>query len=249
LVLKDRYSRGALEFIDAEADVQSESAHLPVAAGVANLRVLFNGGNLNMPVDLSIQTSTGLHRGVHMSRLVRAANARNATGMEEWLRWICREVNKSQPGTSVTSTFELPYNDQFARMKIRTTEKGALTYMFKVSGMTACPCSKKMIGVGHMQRAEISVVLRSRKAVDSLRVIDRIKECFSATPKEEMKRVEEAKKIMEAQGNPKFAEDLVRECVAKFPGAEYVNARTFESIHLHDAVATWSARPGWMPAM
>ena len=249
LVSKDRHSPGVLEFIDATADVQSESSHLPVAAGVANLRVMFNAGRLNMPVDLSIQTSTGLHRGVHMSRLVRAANNRNATGMEEWLRWICREVNKTQPGTSVTSTFELPHDDQFAHMRIRTTERGALTYMFKVTGMTACPCSKKMVGVGHMQRAEISVVLRSRKAVDSLMVIGRINECFSAVPREEMKRVEEAKKIMEAQANPKFAEDLVRECVARFSEAEYVNARCFESIHLHDAVATWSARPGWMPAM
>jgi GTP cyclohydrolase FolE2 len=249
LVFKNSHSPGALEFIDAAADVQSESAHLPVAAGVANLRVLFNGGNLNMPVDLSIQTSTGLHRGVHMSRLVRAANARNATGMEEWLRWICREVNKTQPGTSVTSTFELPYDDQFAHLRIRTTERGALTYMFRVTGITACPCSRKMIGVGHMQRAEISLVLRSRRTLDSLRVIGRVNECFSATPREEMKRVEEAKKIMEAQANPKFAEDLVRECLARFPDAEYVNARCFESIHLHDAAATWSARPGWMPAL
>ena len=246
---KDRRSPDALEFIDATADVQSESSHLPVAAGVANLRVMFNAGHLNMPVDLSIQTSTGPHRGVHMSRLVRAANNRNAPGMEEWLRWICREVNKTQPGTSVTSTFELPYDDQFVRMRIRTTERGALTYMFKVSGMTACPCSRKMIGVGHMQRAEISLVLRSRKTLDSIRVIGRINECFSAAPREEMKRVEEAKKILEAQANPKFAEDLVRGCVARFPHAEYVNAKCFESIHLHDAVATWSARPGWMPAM
>jgi GTP cyclohydrolase I len=248
-VSEDNRFPGALEFIDVTADVQSELSHMPVAAGVANLRVLFNGGNLNMPVYLSIQTSTGLHRGVHMSRLVRAANARNATGMEEWLRWICREVNKTQPGTSVTSTFELPYEDQFARMRIRTTESGALTYMLTVSGMTACPCSRKMIGVGHMQRAEISLVLKSRKTLDSLRVIGRINECFSATPREEMKRVEEAKKILEAQANPKFAEDLVRECVARFPDAEYVNARCFESIHLHDAVANWSARPGWMPVM
>lgn len=193
-MFKERHSPSALKFIDATADVQSESAHLPVAAGVANLRVMFNGDNLNMPVDLSIQTSTGQHRGVHMSRLVRAANARKATGMEEWLRWICREVNKTQPGTSVTSTFELPCEDQFVRTKIRATEKGAFTYMFAVSGMTACPCSRKMIGVGHMQRAEILLFLRSRKVLDSLRVIGRINECFSATPQEEMKRVEEAKK-------------------------------------------------------
>jgi GTP cyclohydrolase I len=249
LVSKDNHPPPALEIIDATADVQSEAAHLPVTAGVANLKVMFNAGHLNMPVDLSIQTSTGFHRGVHMSRLVRAANNRNATGMEEWLRWICREVNKTQPGTSVTSMFELPYDDQFALMKIRTTERGALTYMFKVSGMTACPCSKKMVGVGHMQRAEITLVLRSRKALDSLRMIGRVNECFSAPLKEEMKRVEEAKKIMEAQANPKFAEDLVRECVARFPDAEYVSARTFESIHLHDVTATWSARPGWMPVM
>jgi len=249
LVSKDLQSPGALEFIDGTADVQSESSRMPVAAGVANLRVLFHGGNLNMPVDLSIQTSTGPHRGVHMSRLVRASNAREATSMEEWLRWICREVNKTQPGTSVTCSFELPYDDQFARMKIRATERGAFTYMFTVSGLTACPCSKKMIGVGHMQRAEISLVQRSRRAIDSLRAIGRINECFSATPKEEMKRIEEAKKILEAQANPKFAEDIVRECVVRFPDAEYVNARCFESIHLHDAVATWSARPGWMPAI
>lgn len=45
------------------------------------------------------------------------------------------------------------------------------------------------------------------------------------------------------------AEDLVRECVVRLPDAEYMNARCFESIHLHNAVATWSARPGWMPTM
>ncbi len=246
---KDRTQPGALEFIDATADVQSEPSRLPVTAGVANLRVMFSGGNLRMPVDLSIETSTGLHRGVHMSRLVRAANSRSASGMEEWLRWICREVNTTQPGTSVTSAFELPYDDQFARVSVRATERGALTYRFTVVGMTACPCSKKMIGVGHMQRAELTVVLSSSRALDSLKVIGRINECFSAVPKEEMKRVEEARKILEAQANPKFAEDLVRAVVSRFPDGEYVSARCFESIHLHDAVATWSAKPGWMPSV
>jgi GTP cyclohydrolase FolE2 len=64
-----------------------------------------------------------------------------------------------------------------------------------------------------------------------------------------MKRLEEAKKILEAQANPRFAEDLVRECVERFPGALFVSGRCFESIHVHDAIATWSARPGWMPVL
>ncbi len=234
-------------FIDTAADVQLEPASIAVNAGVANLRVLYRDGSLNMPVTLSIQTSTGLRRGVHMSRLVKAANDRRSQGMEEWLRWICGEVNKTQPGSEVTCSFELPFDDQFAKITMMATERGATTYQFTVQGMTACPCSKKMIGVGHMQRAEITLVTKSMKPLDAPMTVERISECFSAAPKEEMKRVEEAKKILEAQANPRFAEDLVRECVRRFPTAIFVSGRCFESIHAHDAIASWSAKPGWMP--
>jgi len=238
-----------LDIIDATADVQSEVSRIPVDAGVSRLKVLSAAGNIRMPVELSIQTSTGLHRGVHMSRLVRAANGRRARGMEQWLRWICGEVNKTQPGSSVTATFELPYEDQFAKITMRATQRGTITYMFIVDGMTACPCSKKMIGIGHMQRAQMTVVLRSDRPLDSMELVGRINECFSASPKEHMKRLEEAKKILEAQANPRFAEDLVRECVSRFPNALFVSGRCFESIHAHDAIATWSSKPGWMPIL
>ncbi|MDA4121325.1 MAG: GTP cyclohydrolase I FolE2 [Thaumarchaeota archaeon] len=246
---RDPASADAFEFIDATADVQSEGSQFPIDAGVADLKVLYSAGGLVMPVTLSIQTSTGMHRGVHMSRLVRAANTRKAQGMEEWLRWISSQVNKTQPGSSVTCRYELPYEDRFAKVALRATERGSTTYMFTVDGLTACPCSKKMIGIGHMQRAELTVIMRSRKTLDSLDVVGKISECFSASPKEEMKRLEEAKKILEAQANPRFAEDLVRECVSRFPSALFVSGRCFESIHVHDAIATWSARPGWMPIL
>jgi len=248
-VRSNREAEDTLELIDATADAQSEASSLAVDAGIAKLRVLSSAGNIRMPVELSIQTSTGLHRGVHMSRLVKAANGRRARGMEQWLRWICAEVNRTQPGSSVTAAFELPYDDQFAKITMRATQRGAIMYKYVVDGMTACPCSKKMIGVGHMQRAEMTLVLRSEKPLDSMSVVKRIAECFSASPKEQMKRLEEAKKILEAQANPRFAEDLVRECVARFPNAMFVSGRCFESIHAHDAVATWSARPGWMPIL
>lgn len=238
-----------LEYIDATADVQSEASELPIDAGVSNLRVLGGPGSVKIPVELSIQTSTGRHRGVHMSRLVKAANGKRAKGMEQWLRWICAEVNRTQPGSSVTASFDFPYSDQFARVTMKTTQGGATTYRFVIDGITACPCSKKMIGIGHMQRAQLTVVLKSAKPLDSMAIVSRAGECFSASPREQMKRLEEAKKILETQANPKFAEDLVRECVAKFPEALYVSGRCFESIHAHDAVATWSARPGWIPAL
>ncbi len=238
-----------LEFIDATADVQSEVAQVPVEAGVTNLRVLSNTDKFSIPVDLTIQTSTGLHRGVHMSRLVRAANSIKAKTMEGWLRRIARQVNLSQSGSTVTSSFELPYRDRFAKVTMRMSARGAIAYRYVVDGMTACPCSKKMIGIGHMQRAQMTLVLKSSKPLDSMDVISRITECFSASPKEDMKRLEEAKKILEAQANPRFAEDLVRECVKRFPNALFVTSRCFESIHVHDAFATWSARPGWTPVL
>jgi len=122
-------------------------------------------------------------------------------------------------------------------------------YQFNAKGMTACPCSKKMIGIGHMQRAEITMVLDRKGSLDMMETIGKVEECFSAMPTEKMKRVEEARKILEAQENGRFAEDLVRECAKRFPNSLFIRARCFESIHAHDAVATWSKKAGWAPLL
>ncbi len=237
------------QLLDTLADTQMEPSDLSVSAGISDLKVLYQNGKVSIPVQVTIQTSTGKHRGVHMSRLVHAASRSNSQSIEVWLKGICADVNKSQPGSVVSCRFEMPYADQFVPIAIRTTERGAITYQFTVTGMTACPCSKKMIGIGHMQRAEISAVLKTRKNTRTIETIQKIEECFSAFPTEKMKRPEEAKKILEAQENPKFAEDLLRECLKRFPDALHIEARCFESIHAHDAVATWSKKEGWIPAI
>jgi GTP cyclohydrolase FolE2 len=234
-------------YIDTLADTQSEPETVAVDAGVADLKVVYHDGKVAMPVSLTIQTSTGLHRGVHMSRLVHAASSHDSHDIVAWLRKICKEVNKSQPGSSVTCSFELPYMDQFIPVSIKTRHAGTIHYRFTAKGMTACPCSKKMIGVGHMQRAEILMMIDARRPLDMLKLVDKVEQCFSAVPTEKMKRVEEAKKILEAQENPRFAEDLVRDCARRFPSSKYIRARCFESIHAHDAVATWSRKAGWVP--
>ncbi len=86
MVSRSRTPNGAYEYIDATADVQQEEEDLVLDAGIANLKVLYSDGRLTMPVTLSIQNSTGFQRGVHMSRLVRAANSRGQGGIEAWLR-------------------------------------------------------------------------------------------------------------------------------------------------------------------
>lgn len=258
------------QFIDVLADTQSEQADLAVDAGISDFHVLYQNGKVTLPVSLTIQTSTGRHRGVHMSRLVQAGSsstpARGASGsIESWLRSICREVNATQPGAKATCSLEVPYADQFIPVSIEAGERGAIRYQFTAKGMTACPCSKKMIGIGHMQRAEIVMITesspRTRRglmedeyrhddgSLNVLKVIEKMEECFSAVPTERLKRVDEAKKILYAQENARFAEDLIRECVRRFPSSLYIRSRCFESIHAHDAMATWSRRPGWVPSL
>src|SRR2546428_2591427 len=65
-------------FIDILSDTQNEPAAVAIDAGVSDLKVLYHDGKVALPVQLSIQTSTGLHRGVHMSRLVQAASAHDS---------------------------------------------------------------------------------------------------------------------------------------------------------------------------
>lgn len=235
------------QYINTLTDTQSEPAALAIDAGVSDLKVLYQDGKVALPVHLTIQTSTGLHRGVHMSRLVHAASSHDSPDIVSWLRRICKQVNGTQPGSAVTCSFELPYADQFIPVSIKTSQAGSVQYKFTAKGMTACPCSKKMIGVGHMQRAEIAMMVKSRTPVDMLKLIDKMEECFSAIPTEKMKRIEEARKILEAQDHARFAEDLVRECARRFPNSVYIRARCFESIHAHDAIATWSRKAGWVP--
>src|SRR5271167_3441447 len=129
------------QFIDTFADTQNEPAALAVEAGVSDLKVLYHDGKVALPVRLTIQTSTGLHRGVHMSRLVQAASSHDSQDMVSWLKRICKEVNRSQPGSSVACSFELPYADQFIPVAIKTSQAGTIHYMFTAKGMTACPCS------------------------------------------------------------------------------------------------------------
>jgi GTP cyclohydrolase FolE2 len=239
--------RPSSQFINTLADTQNEPAAMAVEAGISGFKLLYHGGKVTFPVTLSVQTSTGFHRGVHMSRLVHAASSRETSDLVGWLRTVCREVNKTQPGCSVNCSFELPYADQFIPVTVITRQAGTIHYAFTAKGMTACPCSKKMIGVGHMQRAEITMMLDGRKPLDMLKVVEKMGECFSAVPTEKMKRVEEAKKILEAQDHARFAEDLVRECVKRFPNAIHIRGRCFESIHTHDAIATWSRKSRWVP--
>lgn len=224
-------------------DIHEEYAEVNVLGGVGDLIHIHKGVNWMLPIKYTIVAPTQNRRGVHMSRLVAAAQKHSeGERIEHSMRDICREVNRTQPGCRVMCEIQYPYKDQFIPITVKMGEKGRIQYTFQRTGITACPCSKQMVGVGHMQRTVLKLKMVSDGIQDFDEVAAKMGECFSSIPKEHLKREDEGEKIMEAQSKPRFAEDVVRECLQRFPNATYIKARSLESIHLHDAISYWSRR-------
>jgi GTP cyclohydrolase I len=223
--------------LNLEADVQNEYSSTDVRAGVTGLKLMLRVGRYILPAEFTVTTMTHHSRGVHMSRLVKAAQDHSdSVHAEDALKLIVREANHSQKGASASVRFSYPFKDIFIPVEIRLN-KNVFTYVLKTPGITACPCSKKMAGVGHMQRAWLTLALNSRAFVDIEEEAVRMLSCFSTETAAMMKRDEEALKVVESQMNAKFVEDVVRDAAKKFPEAFYLEARSEESIHMHDAIA------------
>lgn len=141
-----------------------------------------------------------------------------------------------------------------------------------VSGVTACPCAQKtvkilaesernsMIGddniVGtHMQRtlATVKLLLVDGETIDLLELVDLVKDCMSAPSYEVLKRIDEARVVLKALGNPLFVEDVARLIAAQI-SQRYralddrtkvlVHVKSIESIHSYDLEAKLSATIG-----
>ncbi|MFC1752295.1 GTP cyclohydrolase, FolE2/MptA family [Thermoproteota archaeon] len=225
------------------SDVHEEFAKINVLGGVGDLIHIHKSAKWVQPVKYAILVPTHNRRGVHMSRLVAAVQKHNENDrIEKSMRKICKEVNSTQPSCRIICEINYSYKDQFMPITIKMQETGKIQYNFQRTGITACPCSKVTVGIGHMQRAILTITIVSAKILDFDVVAEKMGECFSTIPKEYLKRENEGEKIQEAQAKPRFAEDVVRECLVRFPSTTSIEVRSLESIHLHDAIAYWNKR-------
>jgi len=235
ITLKEKRGKAELN------DVHEEYAEVNVLGGIGNLIHVHKGDKWVLPIKYTVLVPTQNRRGVHMSRLVAAIQKHSKNDrIEDSMRNICKEVNMTQLGCRIICEIQYSYKDQFVPITIKMSEKGSIQYIFKRTGITACPCSKAMIGIGHMQRAVLTLKMVSSSIQDFNDVAEKMGSCFSTIPEEHLKREDEGEKIREAQSKPKFAEDVVRECLAKFSNATSIKVRSLESIHLHDAIAYWN---------
>ena len=197
-------------------------------------------------------------KGTHMSRFIEVLNAHGNIVHVENITDILHAMQQKFHAATSHLEIEFPYfmvkkapvsgmqsvMDYVARF-IATASHKDIDFVLTVKAMvtTLCPCSKAIAAYGaHNQRGEVTVQIRSRKAVWIEDVIEMIEQSASSELYALLKRQDEKAVTERAYENPVFVEDLVRNVALKLNAHAdvtwyKVEAENHESIHNHNAYA------------
>ncbi len=197
-------------------------------------------------------------KGTHMSRFIEVLNAHGNIIHVENITDILRALQARFQAATSHLEIEFPYfmvkrapvtgkesvMDYIARFDAEARHKEILFLLtVKARVTTLCPCSKAIAAYGaHNQRGEVTVQIRSSKAVWIEDLIAIIEGSASAELYALLKREDEKAVTERAYDNPVFVEDLVRNVAVKLnahPDVTWykVEAENQESIHNHNAYA------------
>jgi len=197
-------------------------------------------------------------KGTHMSRFLEVLNAHGNVIHVENLTDILEAMQEKFQAKTSHLEIEFPYfmvkrapvtgkeslMDYLARFDAAACRKEILFLLtVKANVTTLCPCSKAIAAYGaHNQRGEVTVQIRSRKAVWIEDLIAIIESSASSELYALLKRQDEKAVTERAYDNPVFVEDLVRNVALKLkahPDVTWykVEAENQESIHNHNAYA------------
>jgi len=204
-------------------------------------------------------------KGTHMSRFLEVLNAHGNVVHVENLTEILKAMQlKFQAATSHLE-MEFPYfmvkrapvsgqasvMDYVARFDAAACgQKIDFVLTVKARVTTLCPCSKAISAYGaHNQRGEVTVAIRSTKAVWIEDLIAIIESSASSELYALLKRQDEKAVTERAYDNPVFVEDLVRNVALKLKRRSEVTwfkveAENHESIHNHNAYACIERKEG-----
>ncbi|HJF85378.1 GTP cyclohydrolase FolE2 [Megamonas hypermegale] len=215
--------------------------------------------NIKFTVDLPME-----YKGTHMSRFQEILTKWHSTpiGQSE-IRSILDEaieklgsrsahlsmsfkyfIEKTAPVSGKKSLLDL--NCKFSAAK---NSSGKMPFMMtvKIPVTSLCPCSKEISAYGaHNQRSIISVKINydgQQTALDIRDIVSLIEAQASCPLYPLLKREDEKYVTEKAYENPKFVEDILRDCVLALRTLEGINyfsveCENFESIHNHNAYAS-----------
>src|ERR1700744_426453 len=197
-------------------------------------------------------------KGTHMSRFVEVLNAHGDIIHVENISDILQQLQKNL--NSATSHLEIEFPYFMSKKSPVTRMESLMDYVAKFDASacgkeidfvltvkanvtTLCPCSKAIAKYGaHNQRGEVTVQLRSTKAVWIEDVIAVIEGSASSELYALLKRQDEKAVTERAYETPVFVEDRVRNVALRLNADRRVTwykveAENFESIHNHNAYA------------
>jgi len=197
-------------------------------------------------------------KGTHMSRFIEVLNAHgnvvHVENITDILYAMQKKLNSATSHLEMEFPFFLEKNapvsgmtsvmDYTARFDATATGKEIdFVLTVKANVTTLCPCSKAISRHGaHNQRGEVTVRIRSTKAIWIEDLIAIIENSASSELYALLKREDEKAVTERAYENPVFVEDLVRNVALKLKAHQdvtwfKVEAENYESIHNHNAYA------------
>lgn len=248
------------------ADVQSQSDHRQIPlqkVGIADLsypiRVLDKEKRQQQTI-ARINLSVNLpedYRGTHLSRFVEALVEHHQNigvgEIEEILADVKKRLNSQQAHIDVYFPYFIEraapasgakaLNQYQCGFEATFDTRLNFVLLVEVPVTTLCPCSREISSRGaHNQRALISVRCRFTEFVWLEDLIDIVESCASSPVYPLLKREDEKVVTEQAFDNPRFVEDVVREVALKLDQLKQItgyqaSAKSFESIHNHNAVA------------
>lgn len=196
-------------------------------------------------------------RGTHMSRFIEVLNKHLHNITLYNLENILEDIRKELDAETSHIEIEFPYfirkkapisgMESFMnyRCKFIASKDDKFDFILEVNVPvhTLCPCSKEISERGaHNQRALVSVQVRMRKLVWIEEIVEMVEGSASAPLYALLKREDERYITEHAYDNPRFVEDVVREVAVNLDRDDriiwyFINVKSFESIHNHNAFA------------
>jgi GTP cyclohydrolase IB len=246
---------------------ERDERRLPIdQVGIRRLRypiTVWDRNNQSQRTVAEIAFSVGLpaeFKGTHMSRFIEVLQDRDEFSLGT-VPSILEEVQKRLEAEDAYLEVSFPYFLERTapvsgarslmeyRCRFEANRRGPLLdfkLCVQVPVTTLCPCSKAVSKYGaHNQRGLVDIEARFDGMVWIEDIVEAVESCASSPLYALLKREDEKYVTEKAYENPRFVEDLVRDCaiaVRALPGMRWlkVSCENLESIHNHSAWASLS---------
>lgn len=225
-----------IEVLDRKENRQSTTARVNMYVNLPNR---FKGTHMSRFIEILNRYRgeiTFRNMGEILKQMIKSLEAQSAR-MELAFEYF---IEKSAPVSHSKSL--MGYGCRFVGRYAESTGEDFILEV-SVPVMILCPCSKEIsAAAAHNQRSKVTVQLRFTEFVWIEDIVEMVEKAASSELYAMLKRPDEKYVVDKAYDNPRFVEDIVRLVAQQLMADKKVvwfsvSAKSFESIHNHNAYA------------